>query len=209
MKCTKCELCQSKIASDMRFGVWLCVDCIDGYEKSMRGDVEKSTRFSNPDNFPHATDLATKNIINIISNRLKRMESQNNNTEYLKQQEIKEKEEKRESYAKSVGVEYKKSGDFESTVDGWYADIGKKIKSWAKWIFILEAIGFVISGLFILFSDLWYIGLLTIILGPIAAWVSSWLLYAFGELVDKTVDNERNTQSILKLMLDNNTNKDS
>ena len=209
MKCTKCELCQSKIASEMRFGVWLCADCIDGYEKSMRGDVEKSTRFSNPDNFPDATDLATKNIINIISNRIKRMESQNNNPEYLKQQEIKEKEEKRESYAKSVGVEYRKSGDFESTVDGWYTDIGKKIKSWAKWIFMLEAIGFVVSGLFILFSDLWFIGLLTIILGPIAAWVSSWLLYAFGELVDKTVDNERNTQSILKLMLDNNTNKDS
>ena len=209
MKCTKCELCQSKIASDMRFGVWLCVDCIDGYEKSMHGDVEKSTLFSNPDNFPHATDLATKNIINVISNRLKRMESQNNNPEYLKQQEIKEKEEKRESYAKSVGVEYGKSDDFESTIDGWYTDIGKKIKSWAKWIFILEAIGFVISGLFMLFSTIWFIGLLTIILGPIAAWGSSWLLYAFGELVDKTVANERNTQSILKLMLDNNTNKDS
>ena len=46
--------------------------------------------------------------------------------------------------------------------------------------------------------------LLTLLLGPVLAWVSSRILYAFGELVDKTCENERNTQNILKLMLENN-----
>ena len=105
MKKNMCELCQKNFASDMRFGVWLCEDCIDGYEKSMHGDVDKTTLFSNADNFPHATDSAKKNIINVISNRIKRMEAQNHNPEYLKQKEIEEKEQKIESYAKSIGVE--------------------------------------------------------------------------------------------------------
>ena len=37
---------------------------------------------------------------------------------------------------------------------------------------------------------------ITAIVGPIIAWVSSWIMYAFGELVDKTASNERNTQNI-------------
>ena len=36
--------------------------------------------------------------------------------------------------------------------------------------------------------------------GPIVAWVSSWILYAFGELVDKTCKNEQNTKAIVDLL---------
>jgi hypothetical protein len=38
-------------------------------------------------------------------------------------------------------------------------------------------------------------GLLVMVVGPIIAWVSSWLLYGFGELIDKASDIERNTRS--------------
>ena len=38
------------------------------------------------------------------------------------------------------------------------------------------------------------------IIGPLVAWISSWMLYAFGELVEKTIDNENNTRNILNKM---------
>ena len=74
-------------------------------------------------------------------------------------------------------------------LDNLYTDIGGKIKNWAKWIFIVEAIGAIITGLVFLFDygieDGWW-ALFIIIFGPIVAWVSSWILYAFGQLVEDT-----------------------
>ena len=84
--------------------------------------------------------------------------------------------------------------------DNLYKNIGGKIKSWAKWIFIVEAIGAIITGVVLMATDedLIVYGLLTLVCGPIIAWVGSWILYAFGELVEKTADNENNTRQILK-----------
>ena len=67
-----------------------------------------------------------------------------------------------------------------------YDNIGGKIKGLAKSMFIVEAIGAVITGIVLLATndDLIFEGLLTLFCGPIIAWVSSWVLYAFGELVE-------------------------
>jgi len=85
-------------------------------------------------------------------------------------------------------------------LDNLYENIGDKIKSWAKWIFVVEAIGAIITGLIFLFAyeDRILYGLLTLICGPIGAWIGSWILYAFGELVEKTHENENNTRQILE-----------
>lgn len=82
-------------------------------------------------------------------------------------------------------------------LDSLYENIGGKIKNWAKWMFIFEAIGAVIAGLVLLFTDedLILYGLLTAICGPIVAYVSSWILYAFGQLVE---DNERVRKNIVQ-----------
>ena len=71
-------------------------------------------------------------------------------------------------------------------LDNLYENIGRKIKNWAKWIFIVEAIGAIITGFVLLCLDEDFIlyGLLAMILGPFVAWVGSWILYAFGELVE-------------------------
>jgi len=74
-------------------------------------------------------------------------------------------------------------------LDNLYENIGGKIKNWAKWIFIVEAIGSIITA-FVLPTasgdpdDFILISFLIAILGPLVAWVSSWLLYAFGEMVE-------------------------
>ncbi len=96
-------------------------------------------------------------------------------------------------------------------LDDLYENIGGKIKNWAKWIFIVEVIGAIITGIILLseakYDEIFILyGLLTIICGPIVAYVGSWILYAFGELVEKTCDNEYNTRQICKQLTEKGTN---
>lgn len=83
-----------------------------------------------------------------------------------------------------------------------YTNIGKKIKSWAKGACIAEAIGCLIAGLIMILTAedgtaiAW--GFLVLLGGPLAAWVSSWLLYGFGEIIEKLTEIEENTRSLRK-----------
>lgn len=76
-----------------------------------------------------------------------------------------------------------------------YDNIGGKIKGLAKAVFIVETIAAAITGIALMASDEDLIpsGLLVMVLCPLVAWVSSWLLYGFGELIEKTCDIARNT----------------
>lgn len=78
-----------------------------------------------------------------------------------------------------------------------YDNISSKIKGLAKAAFIVEAIAAIIAGIALMASDedMIPVGLLVMVVGPIVAWVSSWLLYGFGELIDKACDIARNTYS--------------
>jgi hypothetical protein len=68
-----------------------------------------------------------------------------------------------------------------------YDNIGGKIKGLAKASFIVAAIAEVITGIALMATDdLIGYGLLVMFVGPIAAWVSSWLLYGFGQLVENS-----------------------
>ena len=71
--------------------------------------------------------------------------------------------------------------------DKLYENVGDKIQDVAKVIFILITIGVIICGLVFLvnfgFEDAWW-ALLMIFVGPIVSLVCSWMVYAFGELVE-------------------------
>ena len=71
-----------------------------------------------------------------------------------------------------------------------FDNIGKKIKGLAKGLFILVAIFDVIVGLTLVFinNETAIIGMLVAVLGPPSAWISSFVLYGFGELIDKTCE---------------------
>ncbi len=71
-----------------------------------------------------------------------------------------------------------------------FNQIGVKIKIFAQWCFIVEAVGSVITGIGLLFDEFILAGLLTMLCGPIVAWVSSWILYGFGELVDANMQQK-------------------
>ena len=77
-----------------------------------------------------------------------------------------------------------------------YDNIGGKIKGLAKAVFIIEAITAVIMGFVLIATDVDMIpfGLLVMIVGSLVAWVSSWLLYGFGQLIDKVCEIATNTR---------------
>ena len=84
-------------------------------------------------------------------------------------------------------------------LDNLYSNIGSKIKNWAKWVFIVEAIASMIGAICMMASaeDSWMlvVGMIVLVVGPFIAWVSSWLLYGFGEIIVKLTAIERNTRS--------------
>lgn len=188
-----CDLCQQAPAKDMRFGVNLCDACSVEYDKAVLGDPSCVARFSDPANFPCATPIAQKNIIAFIARRSGKKEP-------AQQVEQTAQEKQPEAVTQTVRTEDRES----ASVDSLYTNIGGKLKAWAKWIFIVEAIASVVGAIGMLVSaengGMFFLALVTLVLGPVLAWVSSWILYAFGELVEKTVANEQNTRSILKLL---------
>lgn len=75
-----------------------------------------------------------------------------------------------------------------------YDNIGKKVKGLAIGLFIVETIAAIIVGFALLSDTENEIFWLIIVCGPIVAWISSWILYAFGELVDRICNIEVNTR---------------
>lgn len=98
-----------------------------------------------------------------------------------------------------------------------YERIGEKIKGLSKVVFISVAIVIAVLGISLIVfgadghsTALVLIGLLIAICGPIIAWISSWLLYGFGELIDKVCDIELNTRiAENKLKVQKESTKDS
>ena len=87
-------------------------------------------------------------------------------------------------------------------LDDLYENIGDKVKRLAKVVFAIESIAAIIYALVLMCTDAVLAGLIVLVVGPLVAWVSSWVLYAFGELVEKTVANESHTKNILKILQD-------
>ena len=77
----------------------------------------------------------------------------------------------------------------------FYRDIGGKIKRLAWGMFLTEAIASFITGIVLLveYGEFWTICIL--LGGPIIAWISSWLLYAIGEVVDQLHEIAQNTHT--------------
>ena len=82
-----------------------------------------------------------------------------------------------------------------------YNNVGKQIKNLASIIAIVEAVASVITGIIVAcidFEYMWWIGLIIIVGGLLVAWLSNLILYAYGELVDKTslIESYLNTNKV-------------
>ena len=94
--------------------------------------------------------------------------------------------------------------------DRYFTNIGTKLKNWAKWIFIVEAVAALIAApitalcFWVMAIDSYYYGFEYFLYGclillslPIAlavALVSTWPLYAFGELVERVSSMDENVR---------------
>lgn len=83
-----------------------------------------------------------------------------------------------------------------------FDNIGQKIKDvtkWSCWITILLIWGGSAISFFVLIADdytaeMCWIPLAAALFGPFFVWLSSWAMYGFGELIDKTCAIESNTR---------------
>ena len=64
-----------------------------------------------------------------------------------------------------------------------YDNIGSKLKILAVVIGIIQAVGSFVVGVVILVDE-GGVGLLVILLGPLFAWITTWALYALGQIAD-------------------------
>lgn len=91
-----------------------------------------------------------------------------------------------------------------------YENIGSKLKDLAKYAFAIEAVVAVISGFSLMteHESLMPIGFLVMLVGALVAWISSWMLYAFGQLVDDVhaIRQQKNTPAINDGQAGNNPN---
>ncbi len=75
-----------------------------------------------------------------------------------------------------------------------YENIGGKIKTLAKVSFWVIAIASIVVGV-ILAGYTKGISLLGALMGAFLAWISTWTLYGFGEIIDKLNAIEKNTRN--------------
>ena len=67
-----------------------------------------------------------------------------------------------------------------------YSNIGKKIMTLAVVIAIITMSGAFFYGAYLLSDDKTLIGVLTMVFGPIAAWILGFFMYGFGRLIDNS-----------------------
>ena len=84
-------------------------------------------------------------------------------------------------------------------MDGIFSNPGRRIKSWAKALFVIGIVAAVISfiAMVAMDDDLFLAGLLTAGISVLAAFIGSLFLYAFGELVESSQENRDINRQIL------------
>ena len=84
-------------------------------------------------------------------------------------------------------------------MDGIFSNPGRRIKNWAKVLYVIEIIAAVIGGIAMIAADddMFLFGLLTAAVGILAAFITALFLYAFGELVESSQENRDINRQIL------------
>lgn len=83
-----------------------------------------------------------------------------------------------------------------------YNNIGGKIKLLAAISFAIMAIGSFVGGIAMMATDDDLIppGVFVLILGPVVSWVSTWVLFGFGELVESNEDTKNSVYAIENML---------
>lgn len=89
-----------------------------------------------------------------------------------------------------------------------YSNIGNKIKTLAVVIACLGVILSVCYGMYLIITqDNPYPGIKLLVKGSLYSWISSWILYGFGEIIVKVTEIAENTSENTYATGDQNNNK--
>ena len=82
-------------------------------------------------------------------------------------------------------------------LDKLFSNIAGKIKGLAKFIFVSDLILSILAAILLISSNdnMAPIGIAFILLGPVVALVSAWLIYGFGELIEHAANTDHNTKN--------------
>ena len=79
-----------------------------------------------------------------------------------------------------------------------FDNIGGKIKILAQIFVWIGIIASVILGIILCNTDVEWLGVICIFLGPILCWISSMTLYGFGELIENSLEIKNSVSEIKK-----------
>ena len=75
-----------------------------------------------------------------------------------------------------------------------FENIGSKIKTLATVSTFIGILGSIIGGIVLCTVDLIGVGIMVMLLGGIFSWIASFVLYGFGELIEKACEIAKNTK---------------
>lgn len=141
----------------------------------------------------------------VVSCLKEMLENNASAVEELEEQQEEQQEQKR----KTEPVQFASQPDYfqareeASEEGGLFGNVGQKIKSVTKVLCWIGIIACVIVALALFGSNSYYNptilpGFICLIVGPLLCWIGSLTTYAFGELVDKTKENNRLLNELLK-----------
>lgn len=191
LKCGKEIGMFSPVPLDLENGEFLCDDC----SESIKRDITLLYRVKTVEEFEgtkseilkKCDELYNDDIKGKIENLILLIRNKNN---YLPETEN----------STTTNVQYSKINTSTSNVQcvtttndnngGMFGNVGGKIKTLAKVLTWLGIISFVIWGFVCISDEEKVLGLILMIGGSLSSWISSFLLYGFGQLIensDKTV----------------------
>lgn len=177
---TFCKLCDKKINSVFGAfysvsGIVICEDCYYSYKKVLNSVSDAESFESNLTEFKNK--FSEKKEFEKIEEFLKSLHEEKmqeklnkEQIEKMKEQQIEETENKDTPSNNSIDM---------------FSNIGGKIKTLARVITWTGIILSVIIG-FVLMSMSGFTGFLTALLGSLGSWISSFILYGFGQLIEST-----------------------
>ncbi len=90
-----------------------------------------------------------------------------------------------------------------------FNNIGEKIKNLASFFAIIGIIVSCMTGLMMITSgedSFILVGFIVMVVGSLVAWISSWILYGYGELIEKASETAENTRLLLQNSIRNEAN---
>lgn len=187
----KCTLCTYKFKEDENIVV--CETCGSKYHDSCWN------RMVQCDKCGACTPLGTR-----VAEKQRQVEIQ-------AQEEDTKKQETQANF--SAGVHYVKdniNNKLNNEETGMFANIGEKIKAWAKAITVIGIISGIITVIATLIIDesMLLAGVVAGVIEVVSAWSMALILYAFGELVANSKESKNIQQQILDELRSKDQNKE-